>query len=1160
MIKKLKKFFGHSYLSRLKFTKNTSSAGYVELISPNLISGWVLDHKTKFVEVRLIDDNQILASAPIDIFREDVNSKFKYKNATGFNLKLNSNFKKEKILNPKLIAINASAKRVYELKFTFKNERFHDQLKELLNSQFLSCKGKIHRIADNGQLIGWAFNEGNNKEITIWMHSKSNQPIEIKCNLSLYKLPISDFNQDYYELPINCGINFNINNYKNINRGEELTFTFDKNGKYPLESNRRLTIPIHFDSSKSVCISSACENLIKFINSLEDDSKKYDEKKWFPWRVFSLLTGSRNIKNYSEDYFRMYEKKFHNLGTNTLECFNKLDSGILREEIIDFFDFNYYGSYEDLTNFDEESLINHYIKYAEKESNRNPNPIFDTSEFLNLYPWISKIKANPLFLFIKWPEQFPKFRNHILKRYKIISNEPFSREKFSWALHNYSNTENTNFINYKRILYLVNKFSSKERLIKANPNSLNIHFVIPDFSKGGGGHMTIFRLIRNLENLGHNITIWIKDYNFSNHPEGPSVDIKKYFQNINANVFELNTHFAFVSGDAIVATSWDTVEVVKSHNSFIEKFYLVQDYEPLFYPRGSNSLKSEETYKEDLKTICASIWLDKTMREEFNKKSCYFELSYNKEIFNNNFKKIDNTNLKNKDIIRIAFYGRIFTERRAVELALEGMEELVQKNYNICLELFGVEKNIIKIPESIEGIDNGILSPYELAKLYSVCDIGIALSATNYSLVPPEMMASCLPVLELSTESNKLIYPKNVVKFAEASPKDIANAINELIENDNERNLIIKNAYDWVSNSSWEKGFKKVESFIRSEVQESIKNININISKSMYERYKNNLYEEIKITRNENCLVTVVVPTFNGGNLLKECIDKLNIQKVDFNFEILIIDSSSTDNSIEMIENNNNISIYKIKQSDFQHGKTRNLAVALSKGEFVAFLTQDAIPANESWLTNIVNPMIHDLEVCAVFGRHEAHKNHTRLSKESMDSFFNLFSKSSKYRIDNNLKKYFSEHPSYRQHLHYYSDNNSCLRKSTWEKFPYQDVDYGEDQLWADWIIKSNKTKAYSKDAIVNHSHEYNAKQEFERSYTEANYFFKYFGYDLSQSRLEIEQGLQAEAQNFLKKWKLIYKQDKDIDKNLQLDLIRAKREGYKLGVEDAIDEIIMRK
>ena len=78
--------------------------------------------------------------------------------------------------------------------------------------------------------------------------------------------------------------------------------------------------------------------------------------------------------------------------------------------------------------------------------------LFLILEFLNLYPWISKINVNPLFLFIKWPEQFPKFKNHILKRHKIISNEPFAREKFSWALHNYSNTEN-------KILLITKEFS-----------------------------------------------------------------------------------------------------------------------------------------------------------------------------------------------------------------------------------------------------------------------------------------------------------------------------------------------------------------------------------------------------------------------------------------------------------------------------------------------------------------------------------------------------------------------------------------------------------------------------------------------------------------------------------------------------------------------------
>ena len=184
------------------------------------------------------------------------------------------------------------------------------------------------------------------------------------------------------------------------------------------------------------------------------------------------------------------------------------------------------------------------------------------------------------------------------------------------------------------------------------------------------------------------------------------------------------------------------------------------------------------------------------------------------------------------------------------------------------------------------------------------------------------------------------------------------------------------------------------------------------------------------------------MPTFNGGELLIKCVKKLCSQKVDFNFEILLIDSSSTDNSLLNIEEDERISIYKINQSDFQHGKTRNLAVALSKGEYVAFLTQDAIPSNQDWLKNIILPLVNDKEVCAVFGRHISHENHTELSKRAMDSFFEQFQKTRKYRSDDDLNKYISENPSYRQYLHYYSDNNSCLRKSIWEEFPYHDVDY----------------------------------------------------------------------------------------------------------------------
>ena len=118
----MKKRFGllyfKSYLAKLKFRKNSRSFGYVEMISPNLISGWVLDKKIKFVEVRLIDDDKVLASAPINIYREDIATKFNNKNPTGFNIEINLNLDNEKILNPKLIALELI------IGFSFKMEAF----------------------------------------------------------------------------------------------------------------------------------------------------------------------------------------------------------------------------------------------------------------------------------------------------------------------------------------------------------------------------------------------------------------------------------------------------------------------------------------------------------------------------------------------------------------------------------------------------------------------------------------------------------------------------------------------------------------------------------------------------------------------------------------------------------------------------------------------------------------------------------------------------------------------------------------------------------------------------------------------------------------------------------------------------------------------------
>ena len=135
-----------------------------------------------------------------------------------------------------------------------------------------------------------------------------------------------------------------------------------------------------------------------------------------------------------------------------------------------------------------------------------------------------------------------------------------------------------------------------------------------------------------------------------------------------------------------------------------------------------------------------------------------------------------------------------------------------------------------------------------------------------------------------------------------------------------------------------------------------------------------------------------------------------------------------------------NISIYQIERQDFQHGKTRNLGVALAKAPFVAFLTQDAIPATDDWLSNLIRPLQEDQAVDAVFGSHRAHPSHPKYLDEWMTAHFNGFKGKAIYRKSDSLRDYYSESPRHRQFMHYYSDNNSCLRKESWMQYPYPDV------------------------------------------------------------------------------------------------------------------------
>lgn len=250
--------------------------------------------------------------------------------------------------------------------------------------------------------------------------------------------------------------------------------------------------------------------------------------------------------------------------------------------------------------------------------------------------------------------------------------------------------------------------------------------------------------------------------------------------------------------------------------------------------------------------------------------------------------------------------------------------------------------------------------------------------------------------------------------------------------------------------------------------------------------------------------VSVIIPTKNAMPLIQEVMKSVLSQKCDFDYDVIVIDSGSKDKTVEYCKNlGKNVRVFQIKPEEFGHGKTRNQAINESDAEFCALLTHDAKPYDSNWLSNLVAPLQKDREVAGVFGRHIAYPNASPFTKKELNEHFDNLSTHPILFLSDTTRYY--EEKSYRQLLHFYSDNNSCLRKSVWNEIPYPDVNYAEDQLWAKKIIENGYKKAYAQDAIVYHSHDYTPFETLMRSFDESRAFHKYFNYKLCDSLSDIK-------------------------------------------------------
>ena len=254
-------------------------------------------------------------------------------------------------------------------------------------------------------------------------------------------------------------------------------------------------------------------------------------------------------------------------------------------------------------------------------------------------------------------------------------------------------------------------------------------------------------------------------------------------------------------------------------------------------------------------------------------------------------------------------------------------------------------------------------------------------------------------------------------------------------------------------------------------------------SSSIGSEKKTNREDMSEKTSKDSFRVSIVIPTLNAGCELNNLLLALNEQCYPIK-EILIVDSASEDNTAKICKRYEKVHLIPIRREDFDHGRTRDMALRRCRGDVVVFLTQDAIPAGSTFLEKLITPLT-DPTLAISVGRQLPRKDAAKA--EAFVRNFNYppasFVRSKEDIPRLGIKAFFC------------SDSCAAYRKDIYLKldgFEYP-LKSNEDMFYAAKVLHSGYRIAYTAEAMVYHSHNFSLRQQYKRNYIQ--------GYEIERHR-----------------------------------------------------------
>ena len=219
--------------------------------------------------------------------------------------------------------------------------------------------------------------------------------------------------------------------------------------------------------------------------------------------------------------------------------------------------------------------------------------------------------------------------------------------------------------------------------------------------------------------------------------------------------------------------------------------------------------------------------------------------------------------------------------------------------------------------------------------------------------------------------------------------------------------------------------------------------------------------------------VDVLIPVYRPDGKLTELLKRLKTQNYPIH-RVILMNTEEKHFPTELTGIWDRVEVYHLAKEEFDHGGTRDRGVRMSTADLVVCMTQDAMPADETLIEELVKPF-DDPEVWAAYARQLPNEDCREVEK---------YTRSFNYPEQSMVK---TKEDLDRLGIKTFFCSNVC---AAWRREKYLELGgfvkhtiFNEDMILAGTMIKQGGKIAYCAKAKVIHSHNYSAFQQFHRNF-----------------------------------------------------------------------------